>query len=81
MTPDIVNIRHKRCQCGKARRSFGIAGDKAVFGKHCRTSVMVNAMNKCGLCDQAALCSFGIVSGKAVCCKDCKTPAMVDMVN
>ena len=79
-TPEMVDVKSKRCACGKPQPSFGEAGGKAVCCKDCKTPAMVNVKNKHGLCGMRQP-SVGEAKCKAVCCKQYKAPEVVDSTN
>ena len=45
-TPEMVNVKNKRCLCGMRRPSFGEAKCKAVCCKQCKAPEMVDLTNK-----------------------------------
>ena len=45
-TPEMVDVKHKRCRCGMRQPSFGEAGCKAVCCKQCKAPEMVFLKSK-----------------------------------
>jgi hypothetical protein len=81
-TDDMINIKNKRCVCGKKIPSFGNIGDKnATCCYECKTHDMIDILHKKCKCGKKRP-SFGNIGDKnATCCYECKTHDMIDIVH
>jgi hypothetical protein len=71
------------CMCGKARPTFGLSLDvRPSCCKNCKTSEMINLIDKNRLCKCGTRPSFGLKNDiKPTCCKECKTDNMINIVS
>jgi hypothetical protein len=76
----MINIKDKKCICGK-RPSFGFENDeKATCCKDCKKEGMINIKDKKCICGKRP--SFGFENDKkTTCCKDCKKEDMINIVS
>ena len=80
MTPEMVDVKNKRCLCRKSQPRFGEVGGKPVCCKRCKRPEMVDVVCKRCLCGKGQP-SFGEAGCMTVCCKQCKTPEMIRLKN
>jgi len=79
-TPEMVDVKNKKCICGK-RPVYNFPGENnGVCCKQCKTNKMIDVTSKKCPCGNRP--SFN-VSGETIgiCCKECKTSEMVDVIN
>jgi competence protein ComGC len=76
----MIDIKHKKCPCGK-RPCFGFENDeKPTCCKDCKQDGMIDIKNKKCPCGKRPY--FGFEGDeKATCCKDCKQDGMIDIKN
>ena len=72
----MVDVKHRKCSCGKCAPSFGMPGGKATHCKECREQGMVDVKNRKCSCGKSQP-SFGMPGGRATNCKECKEQGMV----
>jgi hypothetical protein len=79
-TDEMVNVRSKKCPCGKIP-SFNLPGETVgTHCKMCKTEEMVDVVNNKCPCGTRPMYNLpGETVG--VCCAECKTPEMVDVAN
>jgi len=71
------NVKHKKCQCGKAIPSYNEPGEtKAICCSSCKTPTMENVKDKKCQCGKARPIYNEPGETKAICCSICKTPTM-----
>lgn len=76
-TAEMVNIKAKKCFCGKKRASFGLPGTKkSTHCLECKTLEMVQVMNLTCKCGRRA--RFGM-DGKVTHCLRCKKQGMTNL--
>lgn len=76
---DMVDVVHKKCECGKSRPTFGYVHKKALCCKLCKLDDMIDVMNvkcKCG-----KIPSYAFPGQRAKYCKDCMVDGMVDTMH
>ena len=80
-TDKMVNVRSKKCKCGKSRPSYNLPDEKvAICCKKCKTDEMVDVRSKKCKCGNRP--SFNLPDEKiAICCKKCKTDEMVNVIS
>lgn len=77
--PDMIDLVHKRCFCGKYQPSFGLKNGKATHCSKCKTSEMSDIHNKRCFCGKASPV-FGLeIDNKLTHCFKCKTPDMINL--
>jgi len=79
-TEDMVDVRNKRCHCGKSQPIYNFKGQKAEYCVVCKTDDMINVKSKrcqCGL----AIPIYNFKGLKAKYCIDCKDDDMIDVNN
>ena len=81
-TNDMIDVKHKRCKCGKTRPCFNVSDETVgVCCKDCKTDDMIDVISrrcKCGSLSSA----YNIpTENKGVCCLKCKTSDMINVVN
>ncbi|CAJ1397788.1 unnamed protein product [Effrenium voratum] len=78
----MVDIKHPRCNCGRARPCFGMPEDaRASCCAKCKLEGMVDIINPRCNCGRA-IPSFGMPKdARASCCAKCKLEGMVDIIN
>ena len=76
----MVDIKNRKCRCGRAIPYFGMAGDaRATCCASCKEDGMVDIKNRKCLCGRARP-SFGMPGdARATCCASCKEDGMVDI--
>ncbi|AGE53093.1 hypothetical protein PBCVFr5L_163L [Paramecium bursaria Chlorella virus Fr5L] len=79
-TSDMIDVRSKKCPCGKIS-NFNVPGEiMGICCKECKTSEMVNVVSKKCACGKRP--KFNIPRETVgICCKECKTEDMIDVVN
>ena len=80
----MVDVKSRRCSCGKSQPHFGMPGGRATHCKECKEQGMVDVKHdgkrrKCS-CGKSQP-SFGMPGGRATHCKECKEQGMVDVIN
>jgi len=79
-TPEMVNVNHKRCACGK-RPVFNLPGETiGVYCKNCKTPEMTDVVNKKCPCGTIPYFNFPGES-MGICCIECKTPGMINVID
>jgi hypothetical protein len=81
-TKDMVDIKNKKCKCGKVRPCFGLPTDKRpTCCVKCKDEYMVNIKDKKCKCGKSQP-GFGLITDKnPTCCFKCKTKDMVNIKN
>ncbi|AGE53148.1 hypothetical protein PBCVFr5L_304L [Paramecium bursaria Chlorella virus Fr5L] len=79
-TSEMIDVKNKRCSCGK-RPNFNFPGEtKGICCAECKKPGMIDVNNKKCPCGTISNFNFpGETVG--ICCKECKTPGMVDVKN
>ncbi|ABT15431.1 hypothetical protein FR483_N146R [Paramecium bursaria Chlorella virus FR483] len=79
-TLEMINVKNKRCPCGK-NPIYNLPGENiGICCKDCKTDEMVDVKNKKCPCGKQPVYNLpGELAG--VYCKDCKTDEMVDVKN
>ena len=73
--PNMVDVRHPKCFCGKKNPSFGFT--KQTHCNDCKESGMINLSAVRCKCGVSAI--FGYDGSKATCCSKCKVEDMIDV--
>ncbi len=78
----MIDLKHKKCKCGKHIPSFGNPDDKIpTCCKLCKTDDMIDIVNKKCKCGKLRP-SFGKPDDKRpTCCSKCKTDGMINLIN
>jgi len=80
-TDTMIDIKHKRCQCGK-HPSFNEPGKTTPICCHsCKTDNMVNVVSKKCQCGKAIPYFNEPGETNPICCSSCKTDTMIDIKN
>ena len=80
-TDTMVDIKHKKCKCGK-RPNFNEPGEtNAICCSQCKTDTMVDVINKKCKCGKVRPIYNEPGKNPAICCSKCKTDIMIDVIN
>ncbi|CAE8739027.1 unnamed protein product [Polarella glacialis] len=76
----MVDIRHRKCTCGRSQPSFGFRDDeRPTCCAQCKSSDMVDIKSKMCNCGRSRP-SFGLPDdARPTCCAQCKSSDMVDI--
>ena len=75
----MVDIMHKKCNCGLRNASFGYLNSTAFCCTICKKEGMINLKNRRCICNKQA--SFGYENSFVECCFDCKKEGMINLIN
>jgi hypothetical protein len=79
-TETMVDIKHKKCNCGKARPTFNEPGETiGICCVSCKTETMVDVVDKKCNCGKSQPNFNEPGETKPICCVSCKTETMVDI--
>ena len=74
----MIDVKNKRCFCGKNRPCYGLEEGIFTHCKECKTPDMYDVRNKKCFCGKNKP-SFGLIQNKPSHCSECKTPDMYDV--
>jgi hypothetical protein len=78
----MINVRDKRCKCGKVRPSFNEPGEtNALCCASCKTDTMVNVISRMCQCGKSQPMFNEPGETNAICCSSCKIATMVDVIS
>jgi hypothetical protein len=76
----MVDIKHKRCRCGKAIPIYNEPGQTlAICCASCKTETMINVKDKRCRCGKAIPIYNEPGQTTAICCSSCKTETMINV--
>ena len=74
----MVDVVNKKCNCGEAKPTYGLEGERPSCCKACKTIEMIDVVNKKCVCGRAQP-TFGLAGGQPSCCLRCKNATMIDI--
>jgi hypothetical protein len=78
----MIDIKHNKCICGKARPSFNEPGKKEpICCISCKTENMINILSRRCRCSKALPTFNEPGQITAICCASCKTESMVNVLD
>ena len=78
--PDMINVKSKRCQCGKKHPVFNEPGETtAICCSSCKTDTMINVKSKRCQCGKKTPGYNEPGETIAICCYSCKTDTMINV--
>jgi len=81
-TDTMVDVNHKRCQCGKKIPSFNEPGQiNAICCSSCKTDTMINVKSKRCHCGKVLPIFNEPGQINAICCSSCKTDTMINVID
>jgi len=79
-TDEMVNVKDKKCPCGKAPHFNHPGETKRICCAECKTDDMIDVANKKCPCGKQTRFNFPEET-VGICCVECKTPGMVNVVD
>ena len=78
--PDMINVKSKRCQCGKKTPGYNEPGETiAICCYSCKTDTMINVKHKRCQCGKKTPSYNEPGETIPICCSSCKTDTMIDV--
>ena len=78
----MIDIKHPRCNCGRARPFFGMPEDtRPSCCAECKLEGMVDIISRKCNCGRAIPCFGMLEDARASCCAECKLEGMVDIIH